>query len=69
MEAAEYHPPWWYRGRHLQTLWGPLLRRFNAPTVRRERLQTRDGDFVDLDWLDSANPDARLILILHGLIR
>jgi len=67
VEAAEYHPPWWYRGRHLQTLWGPLLRRFTAPRLRRERLQTRDGDFLDLDWLDSANPDARLILILHGL--
>jgi len=67
VEAAEYHPPWWYRGRHLQTLWGPLLRRFTAPRLRRERLQTRDGDFLDLDWLDSANSDARLILILHGL--
>src|SRR5262249_47935761 len=53
--------------RHLQTLWGPFLRRFNAPTVRRERLHTRDGDFLDLDWLDSASPETRLILILHGL--
>ena len=23
---ATYAPPFWYRGRHLQTLWGPLLR-------------------------------------------
>ena len=67
MEAAQYHPPWWYRGRHLQTLWGPLLRRFNAPRLRRERLQTGDGDFLDLDWLESRHADARLILILHGL--
>ena len=67
MEAATYHPPWWYRGRHLQTLWGPLLRRFNTPSVRRERLHTRDGDFLDLDWLESSKADAPLILILHGL--
>jgi len=67
VEAATYHPPWWYRGRHLQTLWGPLLRRFNTPSVRRERLHTRDGDFLDLDWLESSKADAPLILILHGL--
>jgi predicted alpha/beta-fold hydrolase len=42
-------------------------RRFNAPSVRRERLHTRDGDFLDLDWLESSKADAPLILILHGL--
>ena len=67
MEAAEYHPPWWYRGRHLQTLWGPLLRRFTGPRLQRERLHTGDGDFLDLDWLASSDAGAPLILILHGL--
>jgi hypothetical protein len=29
---------------------------------------TRDGDFVDLDWLDArASPGAPLLLVLHGL--
>jgi predicted alpha/beta-fold hydrolase len=29
---------------------------------------TRDGDFVDLDWLDApASPSAPLLLVLHGL--
>jgi uncharacterized protein len=67
VEASRYHPPWWYRGRHLQTLWGPLLRRLTCPALRRERLQTEDGDFVDLDWLDAPAVGAPLILILHGL--
>jgi len=67
VEAAEYHPPWWYRGRHLQTLWGPFLRRFRSPRIRRERLRTDDGDFLDLDWLPSSAGDAPLVLILHGL--
>jgi hypothetical protein len=62
---AAYRPPWWYRGRHLQTLWGPLLRRLPAPRLLRRRLETPDGDFVDLDWLDGgAGP---VVVLLHGL--
>jgi hypothetical protein len=34
--------------------------------LRRERVPTPDGDFVDVDWLDGA-PGAPLILVLHGL--
>lgn len=66
--APEYRPPWWCRGRHLQTLWGPLVRQFSRPPLRRERLATPDGDFVDLDWLDVESPAAApLVLVLHGL--
>lgn len=63
--AADYRPPWWYRGRHLQTIWGPLLRRPPQPAVRRERWETPDGDFLDLDWL--AGGAGPLVLVLHGL--
>jgi predicted alpha/beta-fold hydrolase len=36
--------------------------------LRRERIATRDGDFVDLDWLAAAAPPAApLLLLLHGL--
>lgn len=63
MEAS-YQPPWWYRGRHLQTIWGPLFRRLRRPLLRRERWPTPDGDFLDLDWLEGDSP---LVVILHGL--
>jgi uncharacterized protein len=46
-------------------VWGPLFRRRRLP-LRRERLVTRDGDFVDLDWLDGP-PASPLALVLHGL--
>lgn len=37
-------------------------------TLRRERVTTRDGDFVDLDWLSPPGPrGAPLLLVLHGL--
>jgi len=57
--------PWWCRNRHLQTFWGPLLRRGRLP-LRRERVDTPDGDFVDLDWLDGP-AEAPLVVVLHGL--
>ena len=60
-----YAPGWWCRSRHVQTIWPVLFRRARA-TTRRERLETPDGDFVDLDWLDGP-PDRPLVLILHGL--
>jgi hypothetical protein len=49
-------------------VWGPLFRRARVP-LRRERLETPDGDFVDLDWLDETGlpPRAPRLLVLHGL--
>ncbi len=50
-------PPGGRRNGHVQTIWGPLFRTDRLP-LRRERLSTPDGDFVDLDWLDG-DPAAR----------
>jgi predicted alpha/beta-fold hydrolase len=44
-----------------------LLRRGRRPEVRRERVETPDGDFVDLDWLAGRERGAPLVVILHGL--
>lgn len=60
----------WLPGPHAQTIAGRLLRRPRAPSFVRERLETPDGDFVDLDFagaLPAAAPDAPLVLLLHGL--
>ena len=65
--SADYIRPWWYRGRHLQTLWGPLLRPIGPPRVRRERVTTADGDFLDLDWCAPAPSSAPVVVLLHGL--
>jgi len=60
-----YQAPPWLPGAHAQTLW-PLLRRQPLPRYRRERWETPDGDFIDLDWID-APAQAPLLVLFHGL--
>jgi hypothetical protein len=62
----EFRPAWWCRNRHAQTIWGPLFRKIRLG-LRRERIETADGDFVDLDWADGVPAEAPLVLVLHGL--
>lgn len=56
---------WWLKNAHLQTLYPALFRKISAPLLRRERLITPDGDFIDLDWCGEG--DEPLIILLHGL--
>jgi predicted alpha/beta-fold hydrolase len=57
----DYRAPWWLPGGNLQTIWAAVMARRTrgaAPAYRRERLQTPDGDFVDVDWLEPAGEGA-----------
>lgn len=60
-----YAAPVWLPGRHLQTIYPALLPRPALP-YRRERWNTPDGDFIDLDWIDGA-AGAPLVALFHGL--
>ena len=51
---------------HAQTIFASLLRGRRVPLLRRERLATPDGDFLDVDILDAPERAPRL-LCLHGL--
>lgn len=46
-------------------MWGPLVRHGRLP-LRRERVPTADGDFVDLDWADGP-AETPVVVVLHGL--
>lgn len=65
-----YHAPKWLPGGHAQTIY-PLLIKPDSPPYRRDRWETPDGDFIDLDWKEVAGqpPDANapLVALFHGL--
>jgi predicted alpha/beta-fold hydrolase len=60
-----FSSPWWLPGGHLQTILPSLLPPPRVP-LRRERWDTPDGDFIDVDFC--GNPGAATQLVLfHGL--
>jgi len=60
--------PWWLRGGHAQTIIPAKLAPRPRVTFRRERWDTPDGDFIDLDWTTHpVRPGTPLLVMFHGL--
>jgi predicted alpha/beta-fold hydrolase len=59
-------PPWWLRGAHAQTVYASLAVPVRDVALRRERWDTPDGDFVDVDFLDG-DANAPWLHLFHGL--
>ena len=62
-----YRGPRWLPGGHAQTIWPALFSPRPALAYRRERWDTPDGDFIDVDFLDPPRPDAPWLVLFHGL--
>ncbi len=65
--AAPYRAPRWLRGGHAQTVYPALFLRGPQPRYRRERWDTPDGDFIDLDFVDGGGARAPRVALFHGL--
>ena len=65
IEHPNYKPPWLLRNGHFNTFYPYLFRKKPATFVDRERFQTEDDDFYDVDW--SNRKYSRLVVLLHGL--
>jgi len=63
---AGYRAPWWLPGGHLQTIYPFFFLGRRPPRYRRERWDTQDGDFIDLDWVEGP-ATAPLLAVFHGL--
>jgi hypothetical protein len=69
----DYRAPSWLPGGHAQTIY-PLLIKPPRYPYRRQRWETPDGDFIDLDWNEAQAADGRstppavpLVALFHGL--
>ena len=67
-----FRPAWWLPGAHAQTVAGKYLRPRTGVRYRRERVDTPDGDFLDLDWAavpgrPAPADDAPYVVVVHGL--
>lgn len=74
--SMHYRHPRWLVGGNAQTIWPALLskaaRRRYEPNYTRERWDTPDGDFIDVDFLASnsasdSTPDKPFLVLFHGL--
>ena len=66
----DYRAPWWLPGGHAQTIWSALYarpRRLAARPLRRERWNTPDGDFIDVDRQLASASHRPLMVMFHGL--
>jgi predicted alpha/beta-fold hydrolase len=66
-QAEIFEPAWWLPSPHGQTIGGRLLRRPRPPVFERFRLETPDGDFLDLDVPPAPEPGSPLVVLFHGL--
>lgn len=64
IKQSSFHPAFYLRNRHLQTIL-PNLVHPQHPKLEKERLELNDDDFIDLLWSQTRSP--RTLLILHGL--
>lgn len=62
-----YRPSWWLPNPHVRTLWPRFARHVSAVPTRRERWETPDGDFVEVERLEATDPGAPQLVLLHGL--
>lgn len=61
-----YSPNFWFKNAFFSTVFSGLFRRVKINQTR-ERIDLRDGDFLDLDWSYAPTKSDQLIILLHGM--
>ena len=75
ISTDDYQPPFWLPESQSQTIFPSLFRKVEGVDYIRERINTPDGDFIDIDFskvYQIQNPENRfknskLIILSHGL--
>ena len=62
-----FETAWLFRDPHFQIIWPALFRSIPKPRYSRERIELRDGDFIDIDWCGECKSDTPVAILFHGL--
>ncbi len=65
LSSSTYAAPVLFANPHVQTVFPQRFRHVTGLDYERERMETDDGDFMDLDWVRGGSD--RLVVLLHGL--
>lgn len=65
VKESTFRPSWMFASPHVQTIVPTLFRKVGGVAYDRQRIDTPDGDFLDLDWSRSGRK--ALGIVLHGL--
>ncbi|WP_040280071.1 YheT family hydrolase [Psychroserpens damuponensis] len=63
---STFKPPFQFKNGFISTVYSGLFRKVKLEQSR-ERIETRDDDFLDLDWSFSEEKSKEVIILLHGL--
>ena len=63
--TSNYKPPFLFKNGHIQSIFPVLFRKIKTLPYVRQRIETPDNDFIDLDW--SCVGAQRAAVVSHGL--
>ncbi len=65
LQSSTYQRPKYLFNGHLETVFPAIFRQVELVPTKKERVETHDADFLEIDWHQRGNP--KLLVISHGL--
>jgi len=65
LQSSSYQRPNYLFNGHLETVYPAIFRQVELSPTAKERVETHDGDFLEIDWHQQGN--SKLVVISHGL--
>lgn len=65
LQSSSYQRPKYLFNGHLETVYPAIFRKLELIPTQKERIETLDGDFLEIDWHQRGN--SKLVVISHGL--
>ena len=62
---TDYKPSFFFKNRHINTIYSSLFRKTKPISFKRKRIETLDDDFLDIDFIE--NGSKKIVILCHGL--